>query len=68
MYGIVARMPVNATASPSALESNLPCTKSAGVTYRRRCDTDHRRGRNVKISGYTRIVYGTAKKPAAPAA
>jgi hypothetical protein len=32
MYGIVARMPVNATARLSALESNRPCTKSAGVT------------------------------------
>ena len=32
MYGIVARMPVTATASASGLESNRPRMKSAGVT------------------------------------
>ena len=32
MYGIVARIPVTATASASARESKRPRTKSAGVT------------------------------------
>ena len=58
-------MPVNAIASDSDLESNRPCTKSAGVTYERRCETDHSRGRKMKIIGYRMIVYGTAKKPIA---
>ncbi len=68
MYGIVARMPVTATASESPLEPNRPRTKSEVVTYPCRWLTDHRRGRKVKTSGYTRIVYGTAKNPEAPAA
>ena len=32
MYGIVARMPVTATASDRPLEPKRPRTKSAGVT------------------------------------
>lgn len=51
MYGMVARMPVTATARDSPLEPNRPRTKSEVVTYPCLCETDHRRGRNVKISG-----------------
>ncbi len=68
MYGIVARIPVKATASERPFEPKRPRTKSAVVTYPWRWHTDHSRGRKVKISGYTRIVYGTAKNPAAPVA
>ncbi len=51
MYGMVARMPVTATASDRPFEPKRPRTKSEVVTYPCRCETDHRRGRNVKISG-----------------
>ena len=51
MYGIVAMMPVTAMASDSSRESYRPLTKSAGVTYPRRCETDHRRGMKMKMIG-----------------
>ncbi len=51
MYGIVARMPVTATASPRPREPCRPSTKSAGVTYPCRCETDHSRGRKTKMIG-----------------
>lgn len=49
-------MPVKAIASDSPRESNRPCTKSAGVTYDLRCETDHSRGRKMKMIGYRMIV------------
>ncbi len=51
MYGMVARMPVRATASDRPREPQRPRTKSEVVTYPCLCDTDQRRGRNVKIRG-----------------
>ncbi len=60
-------MPVIATSSASVGEPNRARTKSAGVTNPCTCDTDQSRIRNRNTSGYTMIVYGTAKKPAAPA-
>lgn len=68
MYGIVARMPVSATATDSPRDPYRPRTKSAGVTYPCTRETDHSRGRNRNTSGYAMIVYGTAKKPIAPVA
>ena len=67
MYGIVARMPVTATASASAPLSKRPRTKSAAVMYPCLCDTLHRRGITTKTNGYVMTVYGSAKKPSAPA-
>ncbi len=67
MYGIVATMPVMATSSAIVGESNRARTKSAGVTKPCTWLTDHSRTRNSSTSGYTMIVYGTAKNPAAPA-
>lgn len=51
MYGMVARMPVTATASERPFEPNRPLTKSEVVTYPCLCDTDQSRGRKVKMSG-----------------
>ncbi len=51
MYGIVARMPVRATASERPLEPKRPRTKSEVVTYPCLCETDQSRGRKVKMSG-----------------
>ena len=51
MYGIVARMPVSATASDSALLPYRPPTKSAGVTYPLRWDTDQSRAMKTKMIG-----------------
>jgi hypothetical protein len=51
MYGIVARIPVTATASESARLPYRPPTKSAGVTYPLRCDTDQSRAMKMKMIG-----------------
>ena len=51
MYGMVARMPVTAIASESQREPYRPPTKSAGVTYPWRCETDHSRDMKTKMIG-----------------
>ena len=67
MYGIVATIPVSATSSASVGEPERARTKSAGVTKPCTWLTDHSRASTRKTSGYTTIVYGTAKNPIAPA-
>ncbi len=56
MYGMVARMPVSATARDRPLEPYRPRTKSAVVTYPCTRATDQSRGRKRKTSGYAMIV------------
>ncbi len=51
MYGIVARMPVAATASARAPLSKRPRTKSAAVMYPCLCETLHMRGITTKTNG-----------------
>ncbi len=51
MYGMVATMPVSATATDRVLESNRPRMKSEEVTYPCLWETDHSRGRKRKTSG-----------------
>ncbi len=50
MYGMVARMPVTATARDRPFDPKRPRTKSEVVTYPRSRETDHRR-EDMKISG-----------------
>ena len=66
-YGMVATRPVIETTSAKARESNRARTKSAEVTKPCLCDTDQSRIRTRNTSGYSTMVYGTAKKPIAPA-
>jgi hypothetical protein len=56
MYGISARMPVNAAASASPREPYLPRMKSAGVMYPCTRHTDQSLGRKMSTIGNTRIV------------
>ena len=60
-------MPVIAMSSARVGEPERARTKSAGVTKPLRWLTDHSRASTTKTIGYTTIVYGTAKKPTAPA-
>jgi hypothetical protein len=56
MYGMRARMPVKATASPRPELPKRPMTKSAGVTYPCRLATDHMRGMSTNTIGHTKMV------------
>ena len=56
MYGIVARMPVAATARASAPLSKRPRTKSAAVMYPCLCETLHMRGITTNTKGYVITV------------
>ena len=60
MYGIVARIPVAATASPNPWDPCRPRTNSPGLTYPRAPATDHRRGPKTNTIGHTMIVYDSA--------
>src|SRR5437764_543742 len=56
----------NAEPSASVEEPKRTRMKSAGVAAPCRCVTDHSRGMIRNTSGYTMIVYGTAKNPSCP--
>jgi hypothetical protein len=64
---MVATMPVIAISKASTCEPYRAFTKSAGVMYPCTRETDQSRSSGRKTSGYMMTVYGSAKKPVAPA-
>src|SRR5437763_446393 len=67
-YGMVATIPVSATAPASQRESNLARTNSAGVTNPCACVTDHSRAATTYTNGVVTSANPTAKKPPPPIA
>ncbi len=56
MYGMVARIPVTATASPRPCEPYRARTNSPGLTKPCARATDHSRGAKTKMTGNTMMV------------